>query len=81
MKRIGKWAAVVDSTYTQTCATCPVVIKKGDICYYDWGVVTCRHCSPEAAEEYKAAKHDLPPVIGSSRPWNEVDLHEEQKVW
>lgn len=72
---VGRWSAVVDSMWSRKCSTCPVHIKKGDICFYDWGVIKCRFCSPEAAEEYRLQKeHPTLPVLGSGRPWYEVDM-------
>jgi hypothetical protein len=51
-----------------------VLIKKNDICFYDWGVITCRFCSEEAAAEYEAErKNPTLPVIGSDLPWYEVE--------
>ena len=71
---IGRWAGVINSLYNVNCHTCPVKIKKDDLCFYDWGVIKCRFCSPEAAAEYEAErKNPTLPVIGSDRPWYEVE--------
>ena len=71
---VGKWSGVTNSLYNRKCSMCPVIIKKDDICFYDWGVITCHFCSPEADAEFKAQqKEPILPVIGSHRPWYEVE--------
>ena len=46
---VGKWSGVTNSLYNRKCSMCPVIIKKDDICFYDWGVITCHFCSPEGS--------------------------------